>query len=127
MLPKHTEELLKLMAQNDACDELYWSVKPDGDLRFWIICNDVFWWGAADAEDVTPENIDVLRECLEIDALWGPTLFCARVRGMRPQGAMYKHIDEEMWPHFDACGPEREIDIGNPITQDGEYAYSKES
>lgn len=42
-------------------------------------------------------------------------LFAARVRSMRPQGAAYKvRYDKSIWPLFDACGPEREIGMGNP-------------
>lgn len=127
-LPEHTEELLRLMLAHDCHSELWWNTRTrtkDGDLQFFINCNDVFVWGCADLEAITEENLPVLKESLAISSLWGSLLFCARVRGMRPQGAMYAHIDKELWEHFDACGPEREIDLGNPITQDGEYAYSR--
>jgi len=47
-------------------------------------------------------------------------LFCARVRGMRPQGACYPSDAPEVWPLFDACGPERPTGHGNPC-KPGEY------
>jgi len=47
-------------------------------------------------------------------------LFCARVRGMRPQGACYPKDAPEVWPLFDACGPERPTGHGNPC-KPGEY------
>ena len=42
-----------------------------------------------------------------------PSLFCCRVRKMRPQGAYYKYIDKEVWHIFDEAGPEREVGKGN--------------
>ena len=39
--------------------------------------------------------------------MYGTELFSARVRKMRPQGASYKLYPKELWPLFDACGPER--------------------
>jgi hypothetical protein len=47
----------------------------------------------------------------------GAELFCARVRKMRPQGAWYAYCPEAEWPLFDACGPERGVDAGNPYAQ----------
>lgn len=47
-------------------------------------------------------------------------LFCARVRGERPQGACYSRYPQELWPLFDAVGPERETGLGNPF-KPGEY------
>jgi hypothetical protein len=52
----------------------------------------------------------------------GDLFWCARVRGMRPQGACYKSIPEAFWPLFDACGPAREADLGNPSKQPCEAA-----
>ncbi|UDL15984.1 hypothetical protein QEH42_gp234 [Microbacterium phage Pumpernickel] len=43
-----------------------------------------------------------------------PLLFAAKSRKMRPQGAYYKSIPENIWHLFDACGPEREVGMGNP-------------
>lgn len=151
-------------------------------------CSDVFWWGSSDSEDITDENILVLRDTIdEMTVLykarskiendpefkqlyfeethatylahvaecptttpdgkhsnsnqcspWKPgatehtmyayqyetnisELFAARVRGMRPQGACYKGYPKDLWPLFDACGPERETGMGNPHAAE-EYA-----
>lgn len=122
--------IVKVLQQFDYEDGLLWSVK-DGHAKFSVICNDVFWWGSADAEDLTPDNVDELKRAREdvmsakgrdqgsSEAEWryeayAKELFCARVRKMRPQGAAYPK-DPKMWSLFDACGPEREIDILNPI------------
>jgi hypothetical protein len=45
--------------------------------------------------------------------VWGCDLFVCRERKMRPQGAVYPE-DRRFWPLFDACGPEREVGLGNP-------------
>jgi len=58
------------------------------------------------------EGKRALDEAGDIDGLY---LYVARRRGMRPQGAMYKHIEEKNWPLFNLCGPEREAGMFNPI------------
>lgn len=88
---------------------------------FFVICNDAFWWGTGDLEEITPENIDVLEQAFAdchaaenvVGTINAAELFAARVRKMRPQGAAYPS-EPELWPLFDACGPERETDMGNP-------------
>jgi len=94
-------------------------------------CNDLFWWACADAEAVTPENIDVLAQSIaDITVFYeawrsaprdddrpppplvmrdlGVLLFCCRVRSMRPQGAFYKHFPPGVRELFDAAGPDRD-------------------
>jgi len=107
----------------DNCDMLWW--RTDGEytpVMFFVNCNDLFWWGTADAEDITPENVHLLKKSIEdVEAIndtsqWGGELFCCRSRKMRPQGAAYPK-DERLWPLFDECGPDRDADkepFGNP-------------
>jgi hypothetical protein len=85
------------------------------DLDFYVNCNDLFFWGCSDAEDIeTQEDIDLLKKCFEdIGEYWATQLFTARKRRMRPQGAAYPK-NENLWKFFDDCGPEREIDLCNP-------------
>ena len=100
--------VLKLTAEDDC--GLRWA--DDGE--FFINCNDLFWWGTADAEDVTPDNISLLADSLadcervlpESGPIYAGELFACRVRRMRPQGCAYPR-HKELWPLFDACGPER--------------------
>lgn len=104
-------KLLKISSKHDVCEELYWSE----NLEFFVICNDFFFWGAADAEGILQEDLELLEQCLIDDDISGTLLYCARKRKLRPQGAAYKaFLLEESWPLFDACGPEREIDMLNP-------------
>ena len=118
---------------------LWW--RTDGEyapISFFVNCNDVFWWACADAEEITPETLPILKQAiadvrlaLDIDRFdrdreWAKEniercnwmneadmLFCCRARKMRPQGCCYSDF-KELWPLIDACGPEREIDHGNP-------------
>lgn len=108
---------------------LWW--RTDGEyapITFLVNCNDAFWWATADAERITPDNIGVLEQaladCKAADATIGnlhaSLLFVCRVRQMRPQGAYYKHIEDQFRPLFDAAGPPREVDsapFGNPYPQ----------
>ena len=92
----------------------------DGTIRVYLRCNDLFHWGCSDAEEVTaadiPEITRALNEFCKDYHSWSRTLdavhlFIARKRGMRPQGCCYPE-DKNLWPLFDACGPEREGGIG---------------
>lgn len=121
-------ELLKILSWFEATDTVWWNT----DLEFFVNCNDVFAWGCADAEQITEGNLsEFSRACEDTDegynlSIWGPLLFCARMRKMRPQGAYYKHIDKKFHHLFDACGSERKINFANPQNQNGEYLYKNE-
>jgi hypothetical protein len=85
-----------------------------------VNANDLFYWGVADGVEIRDEDIPIFDQAL-IDcegnfALAGD-LYCARKEKMRPQGAVYSSIPKKFWGLFDACGPEREIDRGNPYGQ----------
>lgn len=105
--------LLKLVAKHDLQYDLDWNE----DLIFHIGCNDLFFWGCADAESIeSQEDVDLYEQSIEdVRAFdnWACYLYCARKRKMRPQGAAYPD-EKSLWPLFDACGPEREINMGNP-------------
>jgi hypothetical protein len=59
-----------------------------------VLCNDFFFWARSDAVDVTEETLPELEKAiLDSDNIYGPLLYCARQREMRPQGAYYKTID----------------------------------
>jgi len=111
--------LLTLLALHDIREVVFWNE----DLDFFITCSDLFAWGFADLERVdNQKDVDLLeqsiKDCEEINKNTGSVnaaeLYCARKRSMRPQGAYYNYIGKELWPLFDACGPEREITMGNP-------------
>ena len=107
----------------DNTEQVWW--RTDGEyapVTFFAQCSDFFFWGTADCERIDHADLDLLEQAFA-DAraadpgdgeAWAGELFCARKRGIRPQGACYKHIPKALWPLFDACGPEREPSIDNP-------------
>jgi hypothetical protein len=119
-------QVMRYMAEEELYEDIQWTES----LKFYVNCSDVFFWGCADAEDLTEDNfqlfVDTYNECIE--ALkdsekneyaylnWAPVLFCARSRKMRPQGAFYENMPEELIPLFNECGEEREVNFGNPYT-----------
>lgn len=104
------KQVLLLAVEFDIYDEIFW----DSELDFFVKCSDVFYWGTADLEEITPESIDVLRKALTDTKYDGCILYCARQRKMRPQGAMYEYLESESWHLFNECGPKREVELGNP-------------
>lgn len=108
----------------DAYDELFWRV-DDGQLRLYANVSDVFAWGCADVEEITPETLPILEQAF-LDLRphrathWTPALYAARRRGERPQGAAYPDERDEAWREvsalLDACGPVRPTGLGNPRT-----------
>ena len=83
--------------------------------------SDLFSWGYSGAIDITPADLDALEQTYkDVQALgetnyWAPHLYCCRKMKMRPQGAAYPGVeDEKLWELFDACGPKREVEFGNP-------------
>ena len=87
-----------------------------------VNCNDLFFWGCADAENINEELMVEFNQAVSDcgDLRIGAELYCARRREMRPQGACYSYYDKALWPLFDACGPERDVGFGNPY-KPGDY------
>lgn len=123
--PVTTQTILRALKvlEFEYCDYLFWRCDDAGRFKIFINCSDFFYWGTADAEPITDDNIGLLEETFrEVQELKGnkwdaddaPLLFCARVREMRPQGAYYKHLDEDLHHLFNAVAPERDRDIFNP-------------
>lgn len=123
----HIEQVISIAIDYDQYDNLHWwRDEEDGQIKVGANCSDLFWWATADAEEITPDNIQLFEEtCNECEALddgiefptvFACALFAARARKMRPQGAYYKMFPRSMWPMFNACGPERETGLGNPVT-----------
>lgn len=97
--------------------EKYLGEKP------YVNCNDLFVWGCADGEEITVETLTEFHKALSDcggNLNTASDLYCARRRKMRPQGACYSHYNKKYWSLFDACGPEREVGLGNPH-RPGEY------
>lgn len=113
-------ELLRATQAADITGDLLWH--SDGQrIQVWANVSDVFAWGSADAEEITPGNLPVLKQAIadlraihRFDEVYAPELFAARVRGQRPQGAAYPKERAATQALFDACGPARERGFGNP-------------
>lgn len=106
--------LLKLVAKHDLYYDFIWNE----NLEFSVICNDVFYRGLTDAEDInSQEDVDMLEQAIE-DCLvalkpegryYSSCLFAARKRKMRPlTNEFSQFMDEGIRNLFEACGPERE-------------------
>jgi hypothetical protein len=113
-------KFFRLSAISNSYGSFFWNFDEDNKLRILANCNDLFFWGSSDCEELNPENIDVFEKAIEdMKSISGSIyrsveLFCSRVREERPQGAYYKYLNKEEAVLFDACGPEREIGLGNP-------------
>lgn len=81
-----------------SCRTLWW--RTDGEyapITLLVNCNDLFFWGCADAETITPANVANLEKAHAAAKAVGAvsdcdTLFVCRERAMRPQGAMYPYM-----------------------------------
>lgn len=110
------------MSHADAYGDLFWRV-DDRQPRLFANVSDVFAWGGTDAEPITPDTLLALEQAyadlktVEAEEFTAE-LYAARQRGQRPQGAAYPSGAHESWRHvsalYDACGPEREVGLGNP-------------
>jgi hypothetical protein len=109
-------------------------VIPEGDqVSVLMNCSDLFYWACVDTEPVTPDNISELErsvsDCeraVKFGGCSSPSLFAARMRKMRPQGAAYPE-EPELWPLFDDCGPERDVGVGNPKPHPSKQPGSKQA
>lgn len=110
------------MSHADAYGDLFWRV-DDAEVRLYANVSDVFAWGGSDAEEITPDMLPALEQAFaDLKAVGGEEftaeLYAARQRGQRPQGAAYPSGTHGAWRQvsalYDACGPERELGLGNP-------------
>lgn len=121
-------QVLRFFDEEDLVGMLHWRTDENhAPITFFINTNDLLAWGCADCEEVNEETLPVLKQAIEdckaidpvLGGITGCELFACRMNKMLPQGAAYPE-KRELWPLFDACGPEREIGIGNPY-RPGEY------
>jgi hypothetical protein len=129
---KFVIDFLKLIAKCDGglLEDFHVFFDKKGELIFTHVCSDVFHWGWADSEGITKDNLHLLEEAFEELPLnkkyYAPTLFCCKVRKMRPQGAWFsENIEKNIKKLFNKCGPKRKIDVDNPYDQNGKYQKEK--
>lgn len=111
--------------------ELFWRTDREyAPVTFFANCNDLFSWGCADSEEITPSNVVELERAVadcraaggEQSVAHAVALFCARLRRMRPQGVCYDGVAPAVAALFDACGPPRATGLGNPRPHPSERA-----
>lgn len=125
----YTDEVLSALQEAGLMGEdtpVMWHVVGH-DVTFYMMCSDTFAWGCADAEQIEPDDIYLLRQTIaDLRAagaggvVWAGILFCARKRGMRPMNRWLKRereredMTDAVYNLFCATGPERESVFGAP-------------
>jgi hypothetical protein len=122
MLPERAAAIMAVYEKAELFDELSWhvvvlprtnEVKEEAiAIKLYAQCNDLFVWASADFEEIKPEDLPLLQQCLidlqyfEAEYYLG-LLFAARKRKMRPRPTFHPEIPQ-IQAFFDICGPERE-------------------
>lgn len=114
---KTIEEVKAVVAAAHQYDiDLFWYINEEDEVRAGIILNDVFFWGCSDCEDVEAEDLPALEAAMiDNEGVWGPEIYAARKRKMRPQNAIINHAhNQQVRRALLDAGPEREVGPGNP-------------
>lgn len=70
----------------------------DETIVLFVNCNDLFWWGSADAESFTIGEVEELYKMWRADKKWGVSKWCCKKRGMQPQLPIKEDmIKEGVW------------------------------
>jgi hypothetical protein len=113
--PNEAAAVFAAFERADDYESLIWRVEMKPYyvpvIKLFAMCNDVFFWATADAEEITLADVPQLEECLADLGKCGepwvtcylPELFAARKRKMRPQKPFYKNMPEDVAALFDAC------------------------
>lgn len=105
------ESILSILLNNNVlfCNQRYYSLLPDGKssgqtIVLYVVCNDVFGWACADAEDITLNELLTLYKMWEADKVWGPAKWCCLKRNLKPQAAIEKIMKEDgVWNNQMDC------------------------
>lgn len=60
-----------------------------------VNCNDLFWWGTADAEQCLPNELEDLYKAWKADPRWGPDIWCCHHRKLQPQVPIVKKMKSD--------------------------------
>ena len=104
---EYIKRVLEITEEYDDYDAVMWRSEKNRDIIFYVICNDFFAWGTADAVELTPESLDLFEQSY-IDAnaayvhgqVYGSLLFCARIRKMKPQDPYLLNIIPKEMHHL---------------------------
>lgn len=111
------KDVLRIIAYHDINEYIMIRTDKDGNPEFYVNCSDLHWWGVGYGVQITPENLEEFKKCLDYNDLEGHLLFCCKEYEMRPQGAYYAYLEPNMWLAFDMTGPLRESGFMNPDIQ----------
>jgi hypothetical protein len=87
----------------------------DDTVVLFVACNDLFYWGSADAEHFTTADIEPLWRAWK-SGDYGVEKWCCQHRGMRPQYVVEQSMRKaDVWDAAMESLPSRETDhFGNP-------------
>ncbi len=86
--------------------EKEWPEEARNNIAIHVNCNDIFAWGAADAETLPYKELENLYSMWKKDPMWGTAVWCIQQRGFMPQRAVYDYIkDQGIWD-LDSMGLE---------------------
>lgn len=136
-LANHAYLVEVLTLFHEDTDELWPPEQADhnGCLHFAVNCNDLFHWATADSESIGESDLPLLRQCFadvtRQRSYLAASLFCARKRGMRPQGAFFtktlKREAPEIIELFAAAGPPRDdVGLWNPVGRPDDQAVESQ-
>lgn len=77
-------EMARELIAAEVCDLF----ADNGSVEHFVLlanCSDVFAWGCADCEPVSPKDIAGLYESWKVNATWGPVAWACKKRNMQPQ------------------------------------------
>ena len=98
--PNHMEEedyLKVLLTDGDILINNGWWDKtwPNDRITVAVICNDVFAWGCADAEEILYSDLKEIYEVNKKDPNWGIAVWCMKKRNLMPQKPVEDIIRKE--------------------------------
>lgn len=77
---------------------LYFNRIKNNEVNLHVNCNDLFYWGCADYEDITLDEIPSLIEEIAKDNRYGNSKWCCFKRGLRPQVPIVELMKKEnLW------------------------------
>lgn len=89
-------------------DDIYVRICKNEGVKLIVNCNDVFYWACSDCEEIKPEELKDLANCMTLTKSFGSMLWVCKKRSMRPQSPWYSEFSEDEKILFDSCGPERD-------------------
>ena len=80
---------------------------PSDTLELYVLCNDLFWWGTADAEPCKPSELESLYQAWHADKDWGALIWCCQHRNLQPQKPMREAMQKAgVWTEALAALPD---------------------